>query len=669
MKYFAFFLSICFSVVFFVGSDCGGGNCPEGQVLRDGKCINIGPTKAEKCRAKEGAVWADLGAEGSKCLEGEAACLFQAGNWYEYAAPRVDGWCLYSPQVLLCENLDADKCASVAKCSMTTDGEPKCEKITEKVLCANEGEVWSEQIKQCVSLRYGECLENNQYLAWVQGQCMFDCSKIEDAANCSIATVLNSEGFGYCSWDASSKTCSVSCSGLSSSRVDGADNQQFCSAAGCAWVAESNSCMTQAAGCEAGDGTWVPGEGCVYNQTPECSLELIASKCASDVACEWTGTRCTNTLRESCEAPNIWYNDACMTVAKYECLYKNEAGKKPDIWYESDNVDGGTCYESPENFCNGQANGRWESNVDGTKFTCVPKNYPTCYEYSFSQQDPGYNWQTACASRKQLGCSWMSYDSGITGSGFCYDESFCKASGYLWLLDQCVKPPRVPAGKSITKVVGIPACAFNVERVLLPIWNKASGEALNQPVSEIELCHTETGLNFSIRNVEEALPSDQMNLYTDCNDLRMRSQSGFGMMVVPVANAADLQEDVSNFVELLWGGPAGIFGIKNGTFTPPKFTNPPLIGSWIPCAQMGPFLSSGDGKSGWQVQGNINFSEIGAKGGSGQVLKANFYRKIMQKAGSEACTPETCDYLMWRPTFSDPPNFYEPEYFGVFVLE
>jgi hypothetical protein len=54
----------------------------------------------------------------------------------------------------------------------------------------------------------------------------------------------------------------------------------------------------------------------------------------------------------------------------------------------------------------------------------------------------------------------------------------------------------------------------------------------------------------------------------------------------------------------------------------------------------------------------------------GSVYRANFFRvaELASIPIGSACTPATCEYVAWNPTFQDPPAFHIPKYFGYLVL-
>lgn len=70
----------------------------------------------------------------------------------------------------------------------------------------------------------------------------------------------------------------------------------------------------------------------------------------------------------------------------------------------------------------------------------------------------------------------------------------------------------------------------------------------------------------------------------------------------------------------------------------------------------------------WQAALLIHFGLIGGKPVRGQLYRANFFRVQMNPGITSHCTPDTCQYLAWKPTLVHPPQFHIPKYLGEFVL-
>lgn len=49
------------------------------------------------------------------------------------------------------------------------------------------------------------------------------------------------------------------------------------------------------------------------------------------------------------------------------------------------------------------------------------------------------------------------------------------------------------------------------------------------------------------------------------------------------------------------------------------------------------------------------------------IYRANIFR-VNEMASTTKCSSSLCEYMAWSPTFSNPPAFHEPKYFGYVVL-
>lgn len=642
----------------FIGAgDCSGNQCPEGQELVNGTCLPADPQRAEKvaCEVEAGAVWADLGEAGSECIRDQNACEYQAGTWYT-------NWCLYAPEMLICSRLNEERCGTVSKCAMTKDLFPTCADVDEAV-CEKTGHVWNDAMDECVSAAHDTCLQDPKALDWLQNNCVYDCKKMEGRENCLNRIYANNGYFGYCDFDGASEDCSVACEGLSSA---GTNNQKACSALGCTWVVGSSQCLDREKGCVQNGGEWKLNEGCFYNSTPVCVLQYFDDEvCKLDVACEWTGKRCVNKGEELCKAPLIWYEDECMLAKKKSCV------EQGDIWTSEDDGLSGLCELSPEHVCTNVKKGFWDSDA----LSCKPGHYDTCAKYDFTQPDPGYEWQEACASRSDLGCAWVPRPFDTTGAGNCHSEKTCKEAGLAWLFGRCEKPYSDNDQAGFAKSVVIPRCENDIPAEV-QISDRFYLDWEFQPtISEVSLCYDDRGIQIGLNNKFSGnfQPTVGYNEFGGCNHKNLRDQSGVGLTIYPISSAAELQSTPSSFTEYFWAPTGGKMAIQNlGVGTPPKYGNPPSYGTFIDCGLQSSYLEPGKKYDySWRLRATIPFETIGGHGGSGQVFKADLYRKIMRDKSSEPCTPETCEYRMWLPTYSNirEPNFYVPKNFGLFVLQ
>lgn len=204
---------------------------------------------------------------------------------------------------------------------------------------------------------------------------------------------------------------------------------------------------------------------------------------------------------------------------------------------------------------------------------------------------------------------------------------------------------------------------YNLENpsyACLRIDKLSNGESLSDVSTNVELCYTKTSLIVNFINQGDFIQENNYETYNS----EMWNQTVVELFIAPVA----LDVIPQAYVE--------IEVTPKGMIYASKITNADGTGKnnqheFFKCTEIdfSPRLTSNLNAGYWSAQLTVPFAIIGGEGKSGQRFKANFFRVQMSKIGQGNCTPETCQYMAWRPTMATPPRFHIPQFFGDFVLQ
>jgi len=194
----------------------------------------------------------------------------------------------------------------------------------------------------------------------------------------------------------------------------------------------------------------------------------------------------------------------------------------------------------------------------------------------------------------------------------------------------------------------------------LSIDRASNGERVANVRSDVSVSYDERCLNLVFVNHGAAI---QSNSFRQCND-PLYQQSVVEVFIAP-AVAGPRPLPPTQYLEVQVS-PQNVLFVA-------EVENPDRKGSvnrlrFVDCDRSGIQHTTTQAPSEWRAQLAIPFSLIGGPGTSGASYRANVFR-IQKRDEVDRCTPATCHYMAWRPTFVVPPAFHVTERFGELVLE
>lgn len=240
---------------------------------------------------------------------------------------------------------------------------------------------------------------------------------------------------------------------------------------------------------------------------------------------------------------------------------------------------------------------------------------------------------------------------------------------------------------SCSFVIGLPSCK-DVKNKLVPcvevfpcnkkyssvtIDNLSNGLGASVSSSRIDICFDESRLYLSHNAFKQTY--FPQNKYPNCNDgvFNLDVAEAF---IAPIENIT-LETEGPHCYSELDVSPYNVM-FESGIYNP-NLNHTGISGTLLDCSTSGVIHETVMMSNSWVSKMSYPWKILNCPSGCSPsscntftpltYYRANFYRvNELIDVSSSVCSKTSCEYMAWSPTYSNPPSFHEPNYFGYLVL-